>query len=254
MASTPLKIEGLLGMLTICLQDDNFGKWSFQFRYVLEGYDLFDYFDGTNTCPPKYVLSLEHRITKEIAAAYRAWIKTDKALISLLIATLGNEVIKYIIELHTIKKGVDIIEKYLLKLKHLKDQLLAAGETVSNNDLIVTELAGLPAEYNIIYTLLSPEKTVEDSQGSTLFPMSGMYCQGESSNARGNRQFYQGETLTTGVNGQFYHEESSNQIGNNTNKGNDGNQSNSNRNYGGFNDSFNGPRQGNKDHSNERKE
>lgn len=56
--------------------------------------------------------------------------------------------------MHTIKKGADIIEKYLLKLKHLKDQLLAAGETVSNNDLIVTELAGLPAEYNIIYTVI----------------------------------------------------------------------------------------------------
>lgn len=48
MTSPVVKIEGLLGMLTMRLQDDNFAKWVFQFRSVLEGYDLFDYFDGTN--------------------------------------------------------------------------------------------------------------------------------------------------------------------------------------------------------------
>ncbi|KAB2622356.1 hypothetical protein D8674_024538 [Pyrus ussuriensis x Pyrus communis] len=244
MASTPLKIEGLLGMLTIRLQDINFGKWSFQFR---------SYFDGTNVCPPKYVLTLEHGITKEITDACRAWTKIDKALISLLIATLGDEVIKYIIgskkdheawtnlcdryatvsharinhlktELHTIKKGANIIEKYLLKLKYLKDPLLATRETISDNNLIVVALA-------------------------------------ESSNAGDNRQFYQGVSSNIGVNGQFYQGESSNQNGrsnsnnfnqSNGNNGGRNNQSNSNRNSRGFNGGFNG--QGNKDHSNERNE
>lgn len=42
------------------------------------------------------------------------------------------------------------MENYLLRLKHLKDQLLAAGESVSNNDLIVAALADLPAEYSMI--------------------------------------------------------------------------------------------------------
>lgn len=166
MDSTYVKIDGLLGMLTIRLHDDNFAKWSYQFRSVLEGYDLFEYFDGTNVCPPKYVISLDTSVTKEITEAYKLWIRTDKALLSLLIATLGDEAIEYVVgsktayeawtnltdryatvsrarvnhlktELHTIKKGTDTIEKYLLRLKHLKDQLLAAGEVVSDNDLIV---------------------------------------------------------------------------------------------------------------------
>ncbi|XP_050125556.1 uncharacterized protein LOC126602701 [Malus sylvestris] len=183
MTSPVVKIEGLLGMLTMRLQEDNFAKWVFQFRSVLEGYDLFDYFDGTNVCPPKYVISLEEGVTKEITEAYRAWVKTNKALLSLLIATLGDEAIEYVVgsktaseawanlidryapvlrarinhlktELHTIKKGPESIEKYLLQLKSLKDQLLAAGETVSDNDLIVAAFAGLPSKYNMIKTVI----------------------------------------------------------------------------------------------------
>lgn len=97
MESFSLKIEGLLRMLTIRLQDDNFAKWSFQFRSVLERYDLFDFFDGTNVCPPKYVISLEDGVTKEITNAYREWVKTDKALLSLLIVVLGDEAIEYVV-------------------------------------------------------------------------------------------------------------------------------------------------------------
>lgn len=41
-------------------------KWSFQFQSVLEDYDLFDYFDGTNVCPPKYVGLLESGVTMRI--------------------------------------------------------------------------------------------------------------------------------------------------------------------------------------------
>lgn len=35
MAESTVKIEGLLGMLTVKLADDNFVKWSYQFQSVL---------------------------------------------------------------------------------------------------------------------------------------------------------------------------------------------------------------------------
>ncbi|KAM0982243.1 hypothetical protein ACFX2A_015487 [Malus domestica] len=238
-----LKVESLLGMFTIRLQDDNFVKWSFQFRSVLEGYDLFDHFDGTSVCPPKFVFTEANGITTEITAAYKEWIKQDRALVSLLLATLGDEAVEYVVgcktaheawmnlqdryatvsrarvnhlktELLTIKKGSDSVEKYMLRLKALKDQLLAAGEVVSENDLIVAALAGLPAEFNMIRTvivaretpislkefraqLLAAERTADDSQSTLHFPMSAMYCQGESSNAhssqdQGASQYFSG--------------------------------------------------------------
>lgn len=256
MMASSFKIDGLLGMFTIRLQEDNFAKWSFQFCFVLEGYDLFDHFDGTNVCPPKYLISLDGGVTKELTQAYKEWIKTDKALLSLLIAILGDEAIEYVVgskttfeawtnltdryatvsrarinhlktEFYTIKKGSDYIEKYLLRLKNLKDQLLSAGEVISDNDLIVVALAGLPSEYNIIRTvivaretpltlkefraqLLSAERTAEDLPSSLHYPIAGMYCQGESSNSGGYNGFHDHNTS----NGrQFYHGESSNSGG-----------------------------------------
>lgn len=55
---------------------------------------MFDYLDGSNLCPPKYV---ENGVTKKFTIAYREWIKTNKALLSLLIATLENKAIEYLI-------------------------------------------------------------------------------------------------------------------------------------------------------------
>ncbi|CAL8167719.1 unnamed protein product [Prunus armeniaca] len=151
------KIEGLLGMLTIRLNDDNFVKWSFQFQSVLQGYDLFDHFDGSSICPPKFVIDTELGVTTEVTNAYKSWTQTDKALLSLLIATLSDDAIEYVVgsktsaeawthlqdryaivsrarvnhlktEFHTMHKGVDSIEKYLLRIKTARDQLVAVGE------------------------------------------------------------------------------------------------------------------------------
>lgn len=64
-----VRIESLLGMLTIKLNDDNFIKWSFQFGSVFRGYDLFDHFTGDSVCPPKFILTPELGVTNEINAA-----------------------------------------------------------------------------------------------------------------------------------------------------------------------------------------
>lgn len=97
MAMNSIKLDGLLGMMTIRLQDDNFVKWSFQFRSMLEGYDLFDHFDGSSVSPPKFMFTKETSITTEITTAYKEWIKQDKALVSLLLATLGDEAVEYVV-------------------------------------------------------------------------------------------------------------------------------------------------------------
>ncbi|KAM1807704.1 hypothetical protein ACFX11_030677 [Malus domestica] len=128
MGSTPLKIDGLLGMLTIRLLDDNYAKWSFQFQSVLEGYDLFDLFDGTNMCLPKYLVYLENGITKEITTAYLEWIKADKALLSLLIITLGDEAIEYVVGSKIVHEAwTQLTDRYAtvsrVRINHLKTEL-----------------------------------------------------------------------------------------------------------------------------------
>lgn len=89
--SNLVKIEGLLGMLIVNLQDDNFVKWSYQFQSILRGYDLFDYFMGESPSPPKFVINTKTGgVTKEVTTAYKKWVKKDLALLSLLIATLSE--------------------------------------------------------------------------------------------------------------------------------------------------------------------
>ncbi|CAL9006084.1 unnamed protein product [Prunus brigantina] len=188
MATSTLKLDGLLGMLTIRLTDGNYLKWRYQIESVLECHDLFGHFDGSSVAPPKYAILDEEGVTSVITAAYKEWLKVDKALLSLLIATLSDEAIEYVIgsktaseawmnltdryatvsrarvnllktELQTAQKGADSIEKFLLRLKHVRDQLAVAGISVSDDDLMLAVLNGLPSEYDMVKTVLLARDT-----------------------------------------------------------------------------------------------
>ncbi|CAL9017155.1 unnamed protein product [Prunus brigantina] len=122
-------------------------------------------------------------VTSKITAAYKDWLKVDKVLLSLLIATLSDGEIEYVIgskttfeawmnltdryatvsrarvnllkiELQTAQKGTDSIEKFLLRLKHVCDQLVVVGISVSDDDLMIAVFNGLLSEYDMIKTVL----------------------------------------------------------------------------------------------------
>ncbi|CAN6725999.1 unnamed protein product [Malus baccata var. baccata] len=229
MCSSTFKIDGVLGMLTIKLNDDNFAKWAFQFQSVLRGYKLFGHFDGTTVCPSKYVVSAETGVTKDITVEFMDWEFTDMALLSLLLATLTDEAMEYVLgcrtaneawvnlvdrfasvsksrvnhlktKLHTIQKGTDSIDKYLLRLKNIRDQLTAAGESVSDNDIMIDGLVGLPKEYGVIRTvilaressltlkefraqLLGVEREIDGEINVLSQMLSAMYVQGSTSSS-----------------------------------------------------------------------
>ncbi|CAL2230550.1 unnamed protein product [Prunus armeniaca] len=188
MATSHLKIDGILGLITIRLKDDNFLKWRYQLESVLDGYDLFGHFDGSNITPPKFAILDEEGVTSKLTAAYKDWLQVDKALLSLLIAMLSDDALKYVIgcktahdawmnltdryatvsharinhlktELQTPQKGSDSIEKFLLRLKHIRDHLAIAGVLVFDNDMMIAALNGLPSEYDMIRTVLVASDT-----------------------------------------------------------------------------------------------
>ncbi|CAN6707078.1 unnamed protein product [Malus baccata var. baccata] len=134
MAESTVKIEGLLGMLMVKPQDDNFVKWSFQFQSILRGYDLFYHFTET-------------RVTKEVTVAYKDWVKKDLALLSLLIATLSDDIMDHIL-------GGESIDRFLLRVKAIRDQLVSAGERITYNDFLIAVLFGLPPEFEMIKTVI----------------------------------------------------------------------------------------------------
>lgn len=84
-----------------------------------------------------------------------------------------------------------------------RDQLISAGERVSENDLVIAALTGLPHEFDMIKTmilaretpisvkyfraqLLSAESTIEYRITSLTSTMSMMYMNGDRSNDHSN--------------------------------------------------------------------
>ncbi|XP_024199234.1 uncharacterized protein LOC112202450 [Rosa chinensis] len=112
------------------------------------------------------VIYVEFVLLAEITQAYKLWKKGDKALLSLLVATLDDDTMEVVVgskssrdawlclderfsivsranimqlktDLQTIKKGADTVEKYLVKVKHARDQLCSVGVTISDEDIII---------------------------------------------------------------------------------------------------------------------
>ncbi|PRQ57387.1 putative gag-polypeptide of LTR copia-type [Rosa chinensis] len=99
MAVVQSPIHSLLSMITVRLEDGNYITWSFQLQSLLEGNDLFGFLDGTNVCPPQFVFTEKDGVTTTLTPAFRDWKKTDRALISLIIATLSPEAMEYVVGL-----------------------------------------------------------------------------------------------------------------------------------------------------------
>ncbi|CAL9022062.1 unnamed protein product, partial [Prunus brigantina] len=131
MTITAPKIETLLGVLTIKLNDDNFVKWNYQLESVLQGYDLYGHFDGTSVCPSKYVITESEGVTTALTEDYRHWIQVDKSLLSLLIATLSDEAIKYVIGCKTARDAwLSLTDRYASVSRARVNQLKTELHTI----------------------------------------------------------------------------------------------------------------------------
>ncbi|CAB4261550.1 unnamed protein product [Prunus armeniaca] len=59
-----------------------------------------------------------------------------------------------------IKKGPESIDHYLQKIKDSNDQLSAVGVDISDEDITILTLKGLPAEYNTIKAIIHGRESV----------------------------------------------------------------------------------------------
>lgn len=85
------------------------------------------------------------------------------------------------------------MDRYLLRIKSIRDQLTNAGEYISENDVIIVALAGLPKEYAIIrIVILARESSIFMKEFKALIlgaenhwshNMSVLYMQGSSANS-----------------------------------------------------------------------
>ncbi|BBN67852.1 hypothetical protein Prudu_208S000200 [Prunus dulcis] len=82
---------------------------------------------GSFVSPPKFAIVDEEGATSELTAAYKDWICTDKALLRLLIASLSDEALEYVIESQTAREAwLHLCDRYT---SDFHAQLLAAEQT-----------------------------------------------------------------------------------------------------------------------------
>ncbi|KAM1941073.1 hypothetical protein ACFX13_028698 [Malus domestica] len=173
--------------VTVKLDDSNYVTWNFQMGLLLEGNGIFGFVDGSIPCPDKYpssdsedeIVLHSHTVTDD----YKVWKIHDKALMTLITATLSTAAISCVIgccssqemwsnlrerfsnmtrtsivqmkiDLQNIKKGSESIDLYLQRIKDCRDQLAAVGVHISDEDIVIVALKGLPPEFNTIKAVI----------------------------------------------------------------------------------------------------
>ncbi len=176
-------LSNILTYVTVKLDHSNFLTWKFQITHILEAYSLLEYVEGSISCPPKFLINELGAVTTQVDPTYLQWQARDKALMSLISATLSLSAHSLIIgqsyahdmwnvllkrytsvsrsnimnlkkQLHDFKKNTDSNSQYLQRIKEARDKLAAVGTLVDDEDLLHIVLKGLPFEYESFSSVL----------------------------------------------------------------------------------------------------
>ncbi|KAM1697881.1 hypothetical protein ACFX2K_029411 [Malus domestica] len=182
--------------VNIKLDDTNYLNWQFQMQLLLEGHGIMQFVDGSNLCPPRFLVNssdsgmVSGNSSSQLENdAYVVWKLHDRALMQLITATLSPAAISCAIgsssacdlwnrlkeqfytvsrtsifqmksNLQTIKKGSDSVSKYLQRIKEARDYLSAAGVYFADEDIVFLALNGLPLKYNTFRCVIRGRESV----------------------------------------------------------------------------------------------
>ena len=144
------------------LDVDIYATWSVRMRALLTIKGVWSAVTGTSTDPQEDAKALalialhvkDHHLTTvgESTTARGAW----ETLKNIYESKTNARKLLLRKELTQLKKGpAEPITKYVARAKEIQSQLRAAGHTVADQDLAFSVLAGLPASYNTINTVLT---------------------------------------------------------------------------------------------------
>ncbi|XP_075103758.1 uncharacterized protein LOC142178326 [Nicotiana tabacum] len=139
----------------IKLDRNNYVLWRSQVLPTLRGHDLEGYMDGSCECPPKFIQG-SGSDTNTVESLLLSWLLpslTEGVLAQVVGCTTSQEVwvsletmfasqsrarlMQLRLQLQTTKKGSSTMVNYLQKMKTLADNLAAAAQPVTNDDLVL---------------------------------------------------------------------------------------------------------------------
>jgi hypothetical protein len=171
-------------LMTFKLEGPNYIMWSNQVIHILKTNDLMGFMDGSELCPPKYVLDGQGKATATLNSTFQLWNKKDQFVLSWLNATLTEKVMSTTFgvtgsqqawdslssrfashsktqishlqrQLQSLYQGSKRCTDYIETAKQFSAQLAVVGQPVTDNALISYVIGGLHASFNPVVTSLS---------------------------------------------------------------------------------------------------
>ncbi|OIT36271.1 hypothetical protein A4A49_63595, partial [Nicotiana attenuata] len=163
----------------------NYMLWRELFLPVFKGHGVYGFIDGSYPCPES-TLTMDNG-TSVTNPAFQQWVQLDSIVLSWIQATISQEILQAIIrpnqiliarkawlqierlfhdhvssrtlqlkiQFHNLKKGSLSIADYVHRLKSISDALTSIGNPISDSDLVLQILSGLPSEYLSVSTSIS---------------------------------------------------------------------------------------------------
>ncbi|XXG59212.1 hypothetical protein AAC387_Pa04g1333 [Persea americana] len=186
-ASNQLLLANITILVSVKLDKGNYLLWHSQFEPILYGSDLYKFVDGSSQCLEQFLKDSTGKETSNINPAFTAWRKQDQMLVSWLKATLAELVLAQVtrlksaydiwqslahqyatrsrsrkaqlrLQLQTLKKGIASITEYLNHAKNVADSLASIDCPVSEDELVLAILGGLPKDYNPLYVHVTSQR------------------------------------------------------------------------------------------------
>lgn len=115
-------------LISVKLGNRNYLLWKSQFLPVLRANGLIGFVDGSNVCPPEYLLDLEGNPSKEPNPKYSEWVQHDQNVLCWINATLSESVLAHVVGLSSARAVWAALEKRFASLSRshiiqLKTQL-----------------------------------------------------------------------------------------------------------------------------------
>lgn len=197
---TKITEENISNMIMVKLNRSNYTLWRLRFLRVLKKYRVYGLVEGSDSCPPAFVINSRGYITDVINPAYDIWMERDRIVKLWLISTVSEDLLHNMAgktsamdlwltlekrflgaarshthdqlrsQLETISKGNMSMNEYLQQIKQLGDGLAAVGAPIYGVELIQYVLNGLPEEYEpfVIDTVLRVHRTSIDELSNLL--------------------------------------------------------------------------------------
>nr|XP_009785397.1 PREDICTED: uncharacterized protein LOC104233666 [Nicotiana sylvestris]XP_016514485.1 PREDICTED: uncharacterized protein LOC107831247 [Nicotiana tabacum] len=159
-----VSVSNIKNLSPTTLDYKNYMLWRELFLPVFKGHGVYGFIDGSYPCPES-TLTMDDG-TSVTNPAFQQWaiIRPNQSLTAreawlqierLFHDHVSSRTLELKVQFHNLKKGSLSIADYVHRLKSIADALTSIGNPISDSDLVLQILSGLPSEYLSVSTSIS---------------------------------------------------------------------------------------------------